>query len=146
MISYHQCFVMFISFLISLPVFSEEKVPTPSVSIEDSILPMFLGLAGIICLIVILASIMKKLTGLNVVSNNINIIESQNIGTKEKLVIVEIQNQQYVLGVTAHSINQICQLTEPVVKKDPMPSFDNVMQKFLSPQKTTAEKKQSGSH
>ncbi len=122
--------------LVKSSAFSEKVSATQSTPIE-SLLPMLLGLAGILAIIFILAFLLKKVTGLNIVSNHIKIIESQSLGAKEKLVIVEIQQQQYVLGVTAHSINQICELKNKIHKKPPMMPFDKIMKQFLSPEKKT---------
>jgi flagellar protein FliO/FliZ len=99
----------------------------------ESLLPMLLGLIVILFVIFVLAILVKKVTGLNIVSSNIKVIESQSLGAKEKLVIVEIQQQQYVLGVTAHSINQICQLQNRIEKKSSVLPFDKIMKQFLQP-------------
>lgn len=99
----------------------------------DSVLPMLLGLIGVLAIIVILALLLKKITGLNPASGHIKMIDSTRLGAKEKLVIVEIQQQQYVLGVTAHSISTVCQLQQPIVKKAPSMSFDKMMKQFLQP-------------
>ena len=99
----------------------------------DSVMPMLLGLVAVLVIIVLLALLLKKVTGLNLASSHIKLIDSTRLGTKEKLVIVEIQQQQYVLGVTAHSINTVCELQQPIVKKAPSMSFDKMMKQFLQP-------------
>jgi flagellar protein FliO/FliZ len=99
----------------------------------QSLMPMLLGLVGILVVIFLLALLIKKVTGLNLVSQNIKVIESQSLGAKEKLVIVEIQNQQYLLGVTSQAINQICQLETKIEKPESKVSFDKMMQQFLNP-------------
>ena len=118
-------------------VLAEKQTAVEKLTPTESVIPMLLGLAGILLLIFFLAILIKKVTGLNIVSNSITVLESQSLGAKEKLVIVEIQKQQYVLGVTAHSINKICQLQEKIEKKKTVMSFDKVMQQFLQPIKTT---------
>ena len=128
-------YLLVISF--SSYVSAAEKIETIKVTPIDSLKPMLLGLGGILLLIFILAMLIKKVTGLNIVSNNIKVIESQSLGAKEKLVIVEIQQQQYVIGVTAHSINQICQLQEKIVKQQPSLSFDKIMKQFIQPNKNS---------
>ncbi len=98
--------------------------------VADKMLPMLAGLVGVLAVIFLLAFIFKKVTSLNVVSKNISIVESQNIGAKEKLVVVEIQDEQYLLGVTSHQISPICELREPIIKTKPELSFDKLMEKI----------------
>ena len=138
--------ISFIIISISFPLFAEEivtanKIKPTQITPIESLLPMLLGLSAILFVIFILALLMKKVTGLNVISNNIKVIESQSLGAKEKLVIVEIQGQQHVLGVTAHSINQICQLQQNIEKKPPMIPFDRMMKQFLKPKSPVAQQK-----
>lgn len=132
-------------FIINLPLFAaeiitNEKSAAAKITPFESLLPMLFGLSGVLLVIVILALLIKKVTGLNIISNNIKVIESQSLGAKEKLVIVEIQQQQYVLGVTAHSINQICRLQKNIEKKPGFMPFDKIMTQFMLPKKTQAQK------
>jgi len=55
----------------SLSLMGEEKLTTLPVTPAESLLPMLLGLVGILMLIFVLAVAVKKLTGLNFISNNI---------------------------------------------------------------------------
>ena len=108
----------------SSTLLAEKDLAIEKLTPVESLMPMLLGLGGTLLLIFLLAILIKKITGLNIVSKNIKVLESQNLGAKEKLVIVEIQNQQYVLGVTPHSINQICQLQDKIEQKQSVMSFD----------------------
>jgi len=42
------------------------------------------------------------------------VIESQVVGNKEKLMIVQVQQQQFLIGVTGHTISQLGELSQPV--------------------------------
>jgi flagellar protein FliO/FliZ len=118
---------------ISAELVSNEKIETIKVTPLESLLPMLFGLISILAVIFLLAILVKKVTGLNIISSNIKVLESQSLGAKEKLVIVEIQEQQYVLGVTAQSINQICQLKNRIEKRQSSVPFDKIMKQFLKP-------------
>lgn len=102
----------------------------------QSLLPMLGGLLAVLVLIFLLASMLKKFSSFNLVANHIKVIESQSLGSKEKLVIVEIQDRQLVLGVTPHSINAITELNSPVEKKHNNLSFERLMKQFVNPQKS----------
>ncbi|MGX5201414.1 flagellar biosynthetic protein FliO [Aliikangiella sp. IMCC44632] len=108
---------------------------TLSVSPANNISSMLVGLFLVLVVIFFLAFLLKRFTSLNIVSNNIKVIESQSIGSKEKLVIVEIQDKQLVLGVTAHSINKVCELENKIEKKAVKMPFEKVMQQLMNPQK-----------
>ncbi|WP_185964407.1 flagellar biosynthetic protein FliO [Aliikangiella marina] len=99
----------------------------------ESILPVIGGLLAVLVLIFVLASILKKFSSFNLVAKNINLVDSQSIGAKEKIVIVEIQNRQLVLGVTAHNINPLCELEKPIKKDNKSASFESMMKQFLNP-------------
>lgn len=105
----------------------------------DSILPVVGGLLAILVLIFFLAGILKKFSSFNLVAKNISVIDSQSLGSKEKIVIVEIQNRQLVLGVTPHNINPLCELDKPLEKKQSHLSFDSMMKQFLAPNTGTTE-------
>lgn len=110
--------------------------PTPA----QSLLPMLGGLAAVLVLIFILATMLKKLSNLNLTSNHIKVIESQPLGAKEKLVIVEIQNKQIVLGVTPHSIQPVTELDTPLEKKNDGFSFDVLMKQLITGKQDDTEK------
>lgn len=116
--------------------YSAEQVLPKNITPQESVLSMLLGLSGILIVIFLLALLIKKFTSFNLISKNIKVIETQNLGAKEKLVIVDIQNKQYVLGVTPHTINPICELEKTIEKKQATSlSFDNVMKQLLNPTK-----------
>lgn len=73
----------------------------------ESLLPMLGGLLAVIFVIFLLAFLFKKLTNFSPNSQNINVLETQVIGHKEKLMIVKVKQQQFLIGVTAHSISQL---------------------------------------
>jgi flagellar protein FliO/FliZ len=120
----------FIGLLILSGMHMLDAAETSRIVASDKILPMLAGLLGVLAVIAVLAFIFRKVSGFNLVSRNISVIESQNIGSKEKLVVVEIQGEQYLLGVTSHQINPICELREPITKTEPNLSFERLMEKI----------------
>ncbi|WP_141656797.1 flagellar biosynthetic protein FliO [Marinomonas fungiae] len=72
----------------------------------SSIWRVFLALAFLIVLIPLVIWGLKRLQGLQhkLSKSEIQIIASQSIGTKEKLILVEVQGKRLLLGATAHSI------------------------------------------
>ena len=98
------CFVLIFSF----NALSQEK--QLKLTPVDSLLPMLGGLLVILLFIFGLAFLFKRFTNFSPSSKNIKILETQMIGTKEKLVIVKVQQQSFLIGVTANTISQLGEL------------------------------------
>jgi len=107
-----KCFFNYFKFMgilfFSTPSFAvgNEKVATPL----ESVLPMLTGLGAILIIIFVLAFLFKKFSNFGLSGKNIKVLETQLIGNNEKLMIVEVREQQFLLGVTRHSINQLGEL------------------------------------
>jgi len=83
-----------------------EKIATPI----ETILPMLTGLGAILIIIFVLAFLFKKFSKFGLSGKNIKVLETQLIGNNEKLMIVQVREQQFLLGVTRNSINQLGEL------------------------------------
>lgn len=96
-----------------LPV-ADVTTSVNNASTVSTLANMLGGLIVVVALIFLLAYIVKKL---NLVPNQNAIIKTiamTQVGQKEKLIIVEINQQQYLLGVTSQQINLIDKLTNPI--------------------------------
>jgi len=89
---------------------AEKKEITAIMSPIDSIIPMLSGLVVILVVIFGLAYLFKKFSGFNIASQNIRVLETQIIGHKEKIMIIKVRRQQFLIGVTAQSISQLGEL------------------------------------
>ena len=76
----------------------------------DGIVPMLGGLAVILAVIFGLAYLFKKFSGFNIASQNIRVLETQVIGHKERIMIIKVREQQFLIGVTGQSISQLGEL------------------------------------
>ncbi|WP_227006709.1 flagellar biosynthetic protein FliO [Shewanella donghaensis] len=86
----------------------------PEASNIAALSSMMGGLIVVIVIIFVLAYIVKKL---NLVQSNQGVIKTiavTSLGQKEKLVVVELEGQQYLLGVTSQQINLIEKLDSSV--------------------------------
>jgi len=73
------------------------------------------GLVVVVALILVLAYIVKRL---NLVPSNhgiLKILAVTPLGQKEKVVLVEVGGQQYLLGVTPGQVSLIDKLETPIV-------------------------------
>ena len=114
----------------------KNKTATPT----DALLPMFGGLLVILIVIFGLAFLFKRFSNFGLASKNIKIIETQMIGNKEKLMIIQIKDQQFLIGVTGHTINQLGELKQTISLEDNASTainnntstFSKVMSQFIS--------------
>ncbi|QQX81771.1 flagellar biosynthetic protein FliO [Shewanella sp. KX20019] len=93
-------------------VATAEKSAAPS-SIA-TLASMVGGLIVVLLLIFALAYMVKRL---NLVPSSQGVLKTLAVtplGQKEKLVLVEVDGQQYLLGVTPHQVNVVDKLTTPV--------------------------------
>lgn len=85
----------------------------PAVAMGDMV-SMLLSLFAVVILIVAMAMLMKRLNPNLGNSENFKVIRSMPLGNRERLLVVEIDNKQHLLGVTANSINYLYQLEQPL--------------------------------
>jgi flagellar protein FliO/FliZ len=115
-----------ISEVLSVPAVTSSLVKNTStqpveVSNVATLANMIGGLIAVLALIFLLAYIVKRL---KLVPSNGGIIKTiavTPIGQREKVVLVEVNGQQYLLGVTSQQINLIDKLANPV--EVPVSSF-----------------------
>jgi len=98
----------------------------------ESLMPMLGGLLLILVIIFGLAFVFKRFSNFSPNSKNIKIVETQMIGTKEKLLIVKVQKQTFLVGVTPHSINQLGELDLTEEVDLTTPSNGHATQSFSS--------------
>ncbi|MCG9757929.1 MULTISPECIES: flagellar biosynthetic protein FliO [Pseudoalteromonas] len=113
-----------------------EAVSKPSVGAGSSglsaeLLSMGLSLMLVILLILGLAFVLKRLNPNIVNQKDFKVIRSISLGTKERLLVIELDDKQHLLGVTPNNINYLYQLETPLDDVGRTP-FANELQKFLA--------------
>lgn len=103
--------------------------PSPN----TDLLSMVLSLIMVLVLIVALAFFVKKLNPNLANSEEFKVVRSLPLSTKERLMVVEIDNCQHLLGVTPHSINYLHKLETPLKEKE-LPELAKRFGKLLNPQ------------
>ena len=79
-----------------------------SVQLWTEVLNIVGGLVLVIALIFLLSWFLRKSGRLNsLASNRLNIVCSRSIGNREKLLLIEVNGREILLGVTATSINHL---------------------------------------
>lgn len=92
---------------------------------------MALSLAIVVAIVIALGWAFKKLTLRLPGSRHIKIISTMPLGPKERLLVIEMQGKQRVLGVTAHSINLLFELENALPEEKLASDFHTQLQSLL---------------
>ncbi|WP_445765729.1 flagellar biosynthetic protein FliO [Rheinheimera sp.] len=92
---------------------------------------MAVSLLIVVAIVIALGWTFKKLTLRLPGSRHIKIISTMPLGPKEKLLVIEVQGKQRVLGVTAHSINLLFELENSLPEEKLASDFHTQLQSLL---------------
>lgn len=99
-----------------------------------------LALLAVLALIVGLGWLLKRMPGSGFrPAEGMRVVASLNVGAKERVVVVEVNGEQLLLGVTAGGINTLHRLPEPLPTPPParlpdlknLPNFAQLLQQRL---------------
>jgi len=137
---YHIVSVAFLTFFVSNVVYAEQIVDSSKTLIKGApevgkhvmanVDPsnMILSLLMVLAVIVASALILKRFNFVQQRTEQMNIVASLSLGAKERVVVVQVGEQQMVLGVTQQQITFIDNLAEPLAKpnKNNSPLTSNI--------------------
>jgi len=90
-----------------------------------------ISLALVVGLLLVLAWSWRKLQLKLPGSQHFKVVASLNIGPKERILVIDIQGKQRVLGVTSHSINFLFELENNLPEEKLASDFHTQLQTFL---------------
>lgn len=101
---------------LSTPLSSNSLPEKPSVSSLSNWPIVILMLFGIVCLILILAWFVKRFGGFNMTGGrDMRVLSSVPLGARERVALIDVKGQQFLVGVTTQNINHLHTFDEPVV-------------------------------
>ncbi|SDK06932.1 flagellar protein FliO/FliZ [Ferrimonas sediminum] len=118
--------------LLSAASFSAAAEP---VSAGDQLATTIATLFGVVALIVVLALMARKMNLPTKMVGKIRLIASMSLGTKEKVAVIEVGEQQYLIGVSSGGIQLLDKLETPIESPQP-PEFAKVFAKVSKGQKS----------
>lgn len=94
---------------------------------------MILALLLVLALIVVSAFVLKKFNMINKVSSGMKVIASLPLGSKEKLIVVQIGDEQLLLGVSHQQVTLIKTLDEPLPENSTVSgTINNPLAQFIN--------------
>lgn len=80
----------------------------------SSIVSIFLSLLLVIAIVFMLAFVMRRFNVTSSSSSHLKVITTMVAGTRERVMVIEVAGEQHLLGVTAHNINHLAKLDNPI--------------------------------
>jgi flagellar protein FliO/FliZ len=103
-------------FLFCSVVNAEASASTPqTLQNPSSILSIFLSLLLVVVIIFALAFIARRFNVTQAGNGQLKVVASMAAGAKEKIMVVDVGGEQFLIGITAHNINQLAKLENPLV-------------------------------
>jgi len=107
-------YVLFL-FLFCSVVNAEASASTPqTLQNPSSILSIFLSLLLVVAIIFALAFIARRFTVTQAGNGQLKVVASMAAGAKEKIMVIDVGGEQFLIGITAHNINQLGKLDNPI--------------------------------
>lgn len=81
----------------------------------EYVVKTIIGMIVVVGIIIALAWLVRRMGRMNgLLSGEIKIVSSLSLGTREKLVLVQVGEEQFLLGATAQQINRIARIKLPI--------------------------------
>lgn len=109
----------------------ESATPAKTVASLPGVGQVVISLALVIGLVLMLAAIYRKVQLKLPGSQHFKIVSSVSVGPKERILVIEIQGKQRVIGVTPHSVNFLFDLDSPLPAEKLASDFHTQLQTFL---------------
>lgn len=79
---------------------------------------VILTLVGVIGFIFALAWMAKRFGGLSAMGmRDLKVVAAMPVGTREKVAIIDVKGQQFLIGITAQNINHLHTFAEPAISE-----------------------------
>lgn len=103
-----------------------------------SLVQMLLGLAAVLILLVGSLWLLKRLTGGARQTNNlVRVVGGTTLGTRERVVVVELGQTWLILGVTPNSINTLGEMPKQALPPTPPAEVPRWLQRMLEKRNVT---------
>ncbi|AXR05750.1 flagellar biosynthetic protein FliO [Salinimonas sediminis] len=92
---------------------------TQSITNPGSVLSIFLSLLLVVAIIFALAYIMRRFNVTHAGSGQMKVVASMVAGSKERIMVIQVGDEQHLIGVTSHNISHLSKLETPLAVKGP---------------------------
>lgn len=106
--------ILLLSFCLLPAVALAQAAPPEKIGSADTWVSILSSLLIVIGVIVALGFLMKRF---NVVQSNgaqMQVVASMMAGARERIVVIQVGDEQHLVGITAHNINHLARLEHPI--------------------------------
>ncbi|HAS3628259.1 TPA: flagellar biosynthetic protein FliO [Vibrio cholerae] len=119
-------------------------IPVPGLAATSSQLDLATTLGSllfVIALILLLAWLLKRMrVPAFGQQKGLSIIKQLPVGTRERVMIIQVGEEQYLIGVTTQSIQLLAKLDNPLIQEElPATSFSNQLMQLLKKHETDSK-------
>jgi len=94
---------------------------------------MITGLVLVIAAIFTITWVIRRVPGMQATGHGaIRIVDALHVGSRDKILLVQVGDQQMLVGVTAQAINTLHVLQEPVIRQHNQSEMANRLVKLFS--------------
>lgn len=97
--------------MISSPVSAQS---TQSITNPASVASIFLSLLLVVAVIFALAYVMRRFNVTQAGGGQLKVVASLAAGAKERIMVIEVGDEQHLIGVTSQNINHLSKLEKPI--------------------------------
>jgi flagellar protein FliO/FliZ len=118
--------------LLALPVSAQGAGPS-----APSYVSILLSLFVVIAMIFAIAFVMRRFNVTQSGSADLKSVATMMVGTKERIMVIEVGNEQHLVGITATSISHLSKIETPISsdsRQNPGEVFKSKLAQFLQPQ------------
>ncbi|MEM0910048.1 MAG: flagellar biosynthetic protein FliO [Pseudomonadota bacterium] len=106
--------ILYATSCIIIPFGANAQISDNSFAGSGSIISILLSLCLVIGIIFSLAWLARRFNVAQAGNGQLKIVASMLAGGKEKIMVIEVGDEQHLLGVTAHNINHLAKLDTPL--------------------------------
>ena len=111
--------IFFGALLIALPASAAETTPGITGSNIEIAMDVILGLGVTILCIYLLSAAAKRLLGGTMQGQGaLRVVTGISVGTRERILVVEVDDEQLLIGVSPAGISRLHQLDSPIAAKE----------------------------
>lgn len=93
-----------------------------SLSNPTSVVSIFMSLLVVIGMVFMLAVIMRRFNVTHTGGGQMKVVASMMAGSKERIIVLQVGDEQHMVGVTAQNINHLAKLDTPLPQTQDTPA------------------------
>ena len=91
-----------------------QSSPPEKIGSADTLLSVFSSLLIVVGVIVSLGLLMKRFNMVQSKGAQLHVVASMMAGTRERIVVIQVGEEQHLVGITPHNINHLARLEQPI--------------------------------